>query len=259
MKSIKYVILEDLKKKIWWMQIIPVISVLMLSTDISFSFARKLELLPLKRSLSTPSLCTAPSSAVAGKHWAYMECTSFNSNKQTVLHRYHCLKKKKKIKKYLKMRINLVFLVYMPDEIFLEQNLLQIQHSTRQPVRTDTQCHTFASASLCPNWANVIRPVDSSDRGDRKRGARKSIALILIRRILFSESTNIQYVHVVLSKANFTLMSIPACEHCYKALKKLNKSFNLFQILWAAHGLSPIVWEEAPLWNRCFWMHFHPD
>lgn len=45
----------------------PVMSLLMLSTDMSFSFARKLELLPLKWSLSTPSLCTLSSSAVAGK------------------------------------------------------------------------------------------------------------------------------------------------------------------------------------------------
>lgn len=57
------------------MQVIPVISLFMLSTDMSFSFARKLELLPLKWSLSTPSLCTlSSSSVVAGKVWTCMDC-----------------------------------------------------------------------------------------------------------------------------------------------------------------------------------------
>lgn len=41
----------------------------MLSTDMSFSLARKLALLPLKRSLSIPSLRALPSSAVIGSIW----------------------------------------------------------------------------------------------------------------------------------------------------------------------------------------------
>ena len=44
----------------------------MLSTDMSFSLARKLATLPLKPSLSAPSL-TRASSVLAGRGWAYVD------------------------------------------------------------------------------------------------------------------------------------------------------------------------------------------
>lgn len=53
----------------------PVTSLLMLSTDTSFSLARKLELLPLKRSLSTPSLWIPSSSA--SRAWACVKQAGF--------------------------------------------------------------------------------------------------------------------------------------------------------------------------------------
>lgn len=130
-------------------------SLFMLSTDMSFSLARKLELLPLKWSLSTPSLCTPSSSAVANKACTCTERACFNG------HRSHVCLISKTAWKWQQ-----TYLSSCTDLDLLEE-LLQI--NSHQAVERSTESDTWASVlSFWPNWANVRRPVDSSETEKQK-------------------------------------------------------------------------------------------